>query len=147
MEESQYGNLLQLHGIKPTANRIIILRAIAVAKYPMSLKEIEEAIVTIDKSNISRTLALFRENHLVHDMEDGNGNVKYEVCFSHSEDSDDDEHVHFYCEGCRKIFCFEDTPIPQVQLPQGFEKNSINYMMKGLCPSCARKRALRSIKS
>ena len=75
MEESQYGNLLQLNGIKPTANRIIILRALAVAKYPMSLKEIEEAIVTIDKSNISRTLALFRENHLVHDMEDGNGNV------------------------------------------------------------------------
>ncbi len=43
--------------------RIIILRALAVAKYPMSLKEIEEAIVTIDKSNIS--IAIF---HIMYKM-------------------------------------------------------------------------------
>ena len=142
MEDTRYIQFLQRHGIKPTANRIMILRAIANEENPMSLKELEYMTITIDKSNISRTLALFRKHHIVHDLEDGQGNIKYEVCMSSSEE-DDDEHVHFYCEVCHKTFCLEDVPIPQVLVPKGFEINSINYMMKGLCPRCARGRALK----
>ena len=71
MEDTRYIRFLQRHGIKPTANRIMILRAIANEENPMSLKELEYMIITIDKSNISRTLALFRKHHIVHDLEDG----------------------------------------------------------------------------
>lgn len=108
------------------------------------MTELEEAIVTIDKSGISRSLAIFREHHLVHAIEDGDGNVKYELCMSHSHsnDDDDDMHVHFYCEHCHQTFCLYDTAIPHVQLPQGFVMNSINYMVKGICPSCARKQMI-----
>ena len=55
------------------------------------MTELEEAIVTIDKSGISRSLALFRKCHLVHAIEDGDGNVKYELCMSHSHSDDDDD--------------------------------------------------------
>ena len=139
MDETTCVKLLERHGIKPTSNRIVVIKALAAEEHPSSMTELEEAILTIDKSGISRSLALFREHHLVHAIEDGN--VKYELCMSHGSDYDDDDdmHVHFYCEHCHQTFCFYDTPIPHVLLPHGFVMNSINYMVKGLCPSCARK--------
>lgn len=129
-------SLLIAHSIKPTANRIVIAKALATIGRPVSMKELEAKIQTIDKSNVFRTLTLFREHHLVHAMEDGADNVLYELCFSHDDDEDEDVHVHFYCEHCHQTFCLADTPVPPVPLPRGFEQLSVNYMIKGLCPKC-----------
>lgn len=129
-------DLMQHHGVKPTANRILIAEALSDAGRPMSLTELETALGTVDKSVISRTLALFREQRLVHVLEDGSDGVRYELCHSHAEGEDDDAHVHFYCESCRKTFCLSDIPIPSVPLPQGYGEHSVNYMVKGLCPAC-----------
>ncbi|MBR5034641.1 MAG: hypothetical protein IKX71_04980 [Bacteroidales bacterium] len=54
-------DLMMHHGVKPTANRILIARALAGAGRPMSMAELEDVIGSVDKSVISRTLALFRE--------------------------------------------------------------------------------------
>lgn len=139
MDEQHTTQLLADHGIKPTANRIVIAKALAAEGRPVSMKELEASIQTIDKSNIFRTLTLFREHHLVHTMEDGSDTVRYELCFSHDKDEDEDLHVHFYCERCRRTFCLYDIPVPIVALPHGYEQTSVNYMVKGLCPKCRRK--------
>lgn len=142
MTEDETAKLLQAHGIKPTANRIVIAKALAADERPMTMAELENQIMTIDKSGIFRTLMLFKAHHLVHAFESGDGTVEYELCMSHGTDDDEDMHVHFYCESCHRTFCFYDTPIPSVDIPDGFEMDSVNYMIKGLCPDCARKRAL-----
>ena len=130
--------LLASHDIKPTANRIVVVRTLAAAERPMSLSELEYKILSIDKSGIFRTLTLFREHHLVHVIEDGGDGVRYELCYSHDgHHEDDDQHVHFFCERCQRTFCLTDTPIPPVALPNGYKALSINYMVKGLCPECA----------
>lgn len=133
--------LLREHGVKPTANRIVIVKELSVAERPMSLTELEYKILSIDKSGVFRTLALFREHHLVHVIEDGGDGVRYELCHSHDgHEHDDDQHVHFFCEVCHRTFCISDMPIPSVMLPEGYTLTSINYMAKGLCPECANKR-------
>lgn len=136
MDEKTTTTFLTEHGIKPTANRIVIAKALAAAGRAVSMKELEAAIHTIDKSNIFRTLTLFREHHLVHTLEDGSDTVRYELCFSHDESEDEDLHVHFYCERCRRTYCLYDVPIPDVALPHGYERTSVNYMVKGVCPKC-----------
>ncbi len=129
--------LLVAHDIKPTANRIVVAKALAAAERPMSLSELEYKILSIDKSSVFRVLTLFREHHLVHVIEDGGDGVRYELCHSHDGHAeDDDQHVHFYCERCHRTFCLHDTPIPTVSLPEGYRLTSINYMVKGLCPEC-----------
>lgn len=141
MDETTCVKLLERHGIKPTANRIVVVKALAADEHPASLSELEERIVTIDKSGVFRTLVIFREHHLVHQLEDGNGGVKYELCLSHGDsDDDDDMHVHFFCERCHRTFCFHGTPIPPVGLPNGYEPHTANYMIKGICPQCAKGR-------
>lgn len=139
MDVSKIEEILQGHGIKPTSNRIVVLRELTSAERPMSLTELEYKILSIDKSGIFRALSVFKEHHLVHVLEDGGDGVRYEFCRSHSDDSDDDLHAHFYCERCRQTFCLEDIAVPQVELPGGYEAVSVNYMIKGICPECARK--------
>jgi Fur family ferric uptake transcriptional regulator len=105
----------------------------------MSLSELEYKILSIDKSGVFRTLTLFREHNLVHVLEDGGDGVRYELCHSHDgHQEDDDQHVHFYCEHCHRTFCLHDTPIPAIKLPEGYVAQSINYMVKGVCPECIR---------
>ena len=58
--------LLAEHGVKLTANRILVARALSQAGRPLSLSELEDALETLDKSSIFRTLMTFKQAHLVH---------------------------------------------------------------------------------
>ena len=125
---------LEQHGVKPTPNRILIARALEEAGEPLSLLELEARLESVDRSNISRTLTLFRKAHLVHVLE---GEVmRYELCHSTHEDHDDDLHVHFYCVACHRTICLDDTPLPAVVLPQGYRPQGYSYLIKGVCPQC-----------
>lgn len=127
--------LFARHGVKPTANRLLIARALQEAGRPLSMTELETRLETIDKSNVFRTLTAFREAHLVHALEDAGDGVRYELCHSHSNE-DDDVHVHFYCTRCHRTYCLEDTPVPPVNVPEGYEAESVNYLVRGICPEC-----------
>lgn len=127
--------LFARHGVKLTANRLLIARALLEAGRPLSMTELETRLETIDKSNVFRTLTAFREAHLVHALEDAGDGVRYELCHSHSNE-DDDVHVHFYCTRCHRTYCLEDTPVPPVEVPEGYEAESVSYLVKGICPEC-----------
>jgi len=129
-------HLLEEHGVKATPNRLLVARALANAGRPLSLMELEAQLETIDKSAIFRTLGAFKDAHLVHVLEDSGEGVRYELCHSHHDGHDDDVHVHFYCTKCHRTFCLEDTPVPPVQVPEGYEVESVSYLLKGVCPEC-----------
>ena len=139
MNDSVLELLLDNHDIKPTANRFLVARTLHDAEQPLSLLELEAIIGTVDKSTILRTLNLFRENHLVHVIESGDGCVRYEICKSHHHDEDEDAHLHFFCEKCGQTICLSDKHIPQIELPDGYIAHSANFMIKGLCPKCGKK--------
>lgn len=136
MDKTAYIQLLEEHDIKPTANRIVVVEALASSMLPQSLADLERRIQTIDKSNIFRALTLFREQHLVHTIEGGNDGTRYELCHSHSLDHDDDQHPHFYCEVCQQTYCLDGVEVPHLNVPQGFKIRSVNYIIKGICPHC-----------
>jgi len=139
MEHIDVIDMMMHHGVKPTANRILLATVLAEATRPLSMAELGDVLDTVDKSVISRTLALFKDSHLVHVIEDGSESVRYELCHSHDDGEDDDVHVHFYRLQCRRTFCLHDTHIPSVLLPEGYSMDSVNYMVKGVCPECQAK--------
>lgn len=128
-------HLLEHHGVKVTANRLLIARALERAGRPLSLMELEQEIDSIDKSNIFRALVAFKEVHLVHVLE--GDPVRYELCHSHHADHDDDLHVHFYCTRCHRTYCMEETPIPPIRVPEGYVAEEASYLVRGICPACA----------
>lgn len=139
MPDNRIEQRLTHRGVKLTAMRLLVYEQLEQARQPLSLRELEDRMQTADRSTIFRTLALLQQHHLVHSIEDGSGVLKYEVCHGHDECTIDDQHTHFYCQRCHRTFCFHETRIPQVDLPEGFQMYSINYMVKGLCPNCASK--------
>lgn len=138
VKQEECVELLVSHGIRPTSNRIIVLRSLALSARPLTLAELEEKLLSVDKSGIFRALTLFREHHLVHTIEDGSGGLRYELCHGHGGEDDDDLHVHFFCEQCHRTFCLDGVSVPTVAVPPGFTVISSSHIVKGICPNCAK---------
>jgi len=129
---------LLARGIKPTAVRLLVFKAMV--KYPQafSLSDLEIEIGTVDKSTLYRTITLFHDHLLIHSIDDGSGSIKYSVCSEDCMCSIGELHVHFNCTRCQKTFCLESISIPSVKLPEKFLLESVNFVMKGLCSQCSR---------
>lgn len=134
---------LNHRGIKPTATRLLILHEMFRGDETVSMPQLEKLLPTVDKSTISRTLAIFLLHKLIHVVDDGSGSLKYNVCGDDCDCGVEDEHTHFYCEQCHRTFCLKRIHVPVVELPDGFELNSINYVIKGLCPECAERKHMQ----
>lgn len=136
MSTTECIEILKSHSVRPTANRIMIVKAIVHAGRPVSMSELETVLPTIDKSNIFRALSVFDKHNMLHRIEDGGDGIRYELCRSKDDCNDDDMHAHFYCEKCHKSFCLKYFHIPAPDVPDGYEVHSINYVLKGICPDC-----------
>ena len=130
---------LESKGIRPTANRILVMKTLMGEQNPQSLSNLERKMVSMDKSSIFRTLTLFLEHDVVHTFEDGRGVLCYELCEEKGACDHHDGHIHFYCESCQRSFCMEDIHIPSFELPEGFYPHSISFVIKGECPDCRKK--------
>lgn len=141
MNQKNIEELLTRHGVRSTANRILVASVIAEADHPVSQIEIETVLVTVDRSTISRSVGVFLEAGILHLVDDGSGMMKYEMCHAHKEndDDDDDEHLHFHCRKCGRTFCLQHILVPNVDLPEGFIREKSNFVLTGLCDSCSTK--------
>lgn len=129
---------LQARGIKPTAVRLLIFKAMIAYPQAFSLSDLEAELGTVDKSTLFRTIILFHDHLLIHSIDDGSGSMKYSVCSDQCMCAINDLHVHFNCTRCQRTFCLESVSIPEVKLPENFLLESVNFVMKGLCGQCSR---------
>ena len=102
MNSQEATDKLTRKGIKPTANRILVYKALLSHSAPMSLGDMEILMPSMDKSSIFRTLTLFLEHDVVHAFEDGRGILNYELCEEEGKCDHHDGHIHFYCETCQR---------------------------------------------
>ena len=136
MTYDDFENILIGKGIKPTANRILILKELMRNSHPVNLADLEIALAPMDKGSIFRVLQLFSEKEIIHVIEDGSRSLKYEVCHAKHHHTATDQHPHFYCEKCGALYCLDNISLPDIELPPDFQIKSINMMIKGICPKC-----------
>ena len=133
-----YLEILNKREIKPTAIRLLVLKAMMEFERAFSLLDLESYLDSVDKSTVSRTINLFLDHQLIHCIDDGSGSLKYSVCGEDCSCSIEELHAHFYCLKCHKTFCLRNIPVPTVQLPRNFTLESINYVLKGCCEDCSK---------
>lgn len=130
-------SMLTEHSVKPSPIRILVLKEIAAAKNPVSSLDLEHRLITVDRSSITRALSTFVNASLVHAIDDGSGSTKYELCTGgDGVHGDTDLHPHFHCIRCGETYCLTESEIPPVSLPEGFQKITANYVIKGICKKC-----------
>ncbi len=132
-------DMMRRAGVKISAGRLLILRALACARRPVAAQDIEHTLQTVDRSSITRALTLFASHHLIHIVDDGTGAAKYELCARTTPHRDTDLHPHFHCTECGTTYCLEQNEMPVVHLPVGFHPVTANYVIKGICADCSNK--------
>jgi len=122
--------------IKPTAMRQLVLKVLTDQKTAISLPELEQKFEKADKVTLYRTLKTFKESKLIHTIDDGTGSLKYALCQDACECHPEDLHVHFHCTKCGQTYCLNDIPVPTINLPVGFDLESVNMVVQGICANC-----------
>ncbi len=139
MINTEIENILKKKGVKPTSNRLLVMKELLKATHPLSLANLESSLgYSMDKASIFRVLELFSEKNVVNVIEDGSRSFKYEL-YNEGAQTAFDQHVHFYCEKCKEISCFESVLVPLISIPDGYSPRSVNYVIKGLCPKCSKR--------
>ena len=130
--------ILEVNNVKPTAMRLLVLQFLLNKKVAVSLTNIEEYFDNSDRTTLYRTLKTFVKNGVAHQIDDGTGIKKYAVCEENCNcEMDTDLHLHFHCTNCNETVCLTEHKIPHINLPEGFEAENVNLVVKGVCDKCS----------
>ncbi|MCF8449884.1 MAG: transcriptional repressor [Taibaiella sp.] len=130
--------LIREKGLKATPVRLKVLEELSNTQQALSHTELEATFNKVDRITLYRTLNDFEESGIVHKIIGPDGITRFASCkhdcpdVTHTED-----HVHFNCSRCHKMFCLEHTHTPAIKLPSGFAATGINTLVHGICSNCA----------
>jgi len=139
--EKKVRHLLRQNDLKVTKVRLLVLKILLQNGTAMSHAEISKLLGegNIDKVTLYRTLNSFVEKGLAHKVATEDRNWLYAVYEENHETHASDEHAHFVCDECEKIYCFPVDYTP-VQITnnnkQGFKIRSREIRLHGVCPIC-----------
>jgi Fur family peroxide stress response transcriptional regulator len=127
------------HNLNITPQRTVIYKELIKSKnHPDSediFRKIKKVFPEISLDTVYRTLSKFAEIGLVHLVE-GYGEAK-------RYDPDINNHHHFRCRKCNRIYDFRDESYNNLKIPKAFRKNfvvaNVKIILEGVCDKCAKK--------
>ena len=97
---------------------------------------------TEDRTTIYRTIKLFQEEGIVHQIDDGKAIAKYAI----SNEKNLDLHLHFHCTHCGNTLCLPDKVKPD-SLSEKYEIKDVNLVLKGKKKKCKKKKKKKKKKN
>lgn len=137
MEDVQ--QLLKNSRLSVTETRTAILKLFLQSTGALSHAAIEKATkAQFDRVTIYRTLQSFLEKGIIHTIPTDDNSIQYALCKgSCSEGHHHDNHVHFICKECGMTFCLDHVEVPTIHLPEGFDGQDFEVIVKGKCEKCS----------
>lgn len=135
--------ILEKFGLKKTNVRRTVLNTFLGASYALSQPAIEEALDHIEnRVTIYRVIKDLETAGIIHRVVHLNGTVLYALCSDCSvHEHHHDEHIHFTCKYCDRIFCLDHFTMPAIRHPEGFSIETIYLNATGVCKECSQKTA------
>ncbi|KAA8485259.1 Fur family ferric uptake transcriptional regulator [Arcticibacter tournemirensis] len=137
--DRKFDQLLEKHNLKKTTPRYSVLGILSSREMATSQPDLEEVLgKEIDRVTLYRILKTFEEKGIIHKIIDLNGTANYALCQSECKEHEHhDEHLHFNCTVCGKLFCLNGTHLPPINLPAGFKAKSVSLIVSGVCDKCS----------
>ncbi len=131
--------ILREHQLKATGGRLSVLNIIAERGAAISQPVLEKMMGNeVDRVTLYRILRVFEEKGILHKIIDLNGTANYAMCSSScNEHEHHDEHFHFNCTKCQKVYCLNDLHVPAVKMPPGFKAEKVDLSITGICKHCS----------
>ena len=136
--------ILTNHGIRPTQMRSKIYKYLKRKTYAVSLNEMQKVFInknikTANKTTFYRAIKLFEKKSMVHQIDDGTAFAKYALSDENTNVKlSTGLHMHFHCTDCKKTICLPNK-ISEESLPNQYEVNDVNLVLKGICKNCSKK--------
>jgi len=132
--------ILRQNQLKNTKQRVRVLEEIASDSAAISQPELEKKLgKEIDRVTLYRILNIYEDKGILHRIIDINGTANYAICSSAcTAHHHHDEHVHFNCTNCSKIYCLA-VSVPPINIPSGFKTEAMNFIAYGICDKCSSK--------
>lgn len=125
-------------GLKATPARLDVFHELGLNQLAYSHADLEATFSDMDRVTLYRVLKDFEDAGLVHKIIDLQGVTRFALCrHSCPDEHHTDDHVHFSCQSCHRMFCFEQVHAPQVNVPKGFKIKGLHTLIYGLCKSCS----------
>ncbi|WP_421943673.1 Fur family transcriptional regulator [Pedobacter sp.] len=137
----RFENLLIKNGLKRTGPRLQVLDILSSRDSATSQPYLEQVMgKVVDRVTLYRVLKAFEEKGIIHKVLDNHGTANYAICSEGcSAHEHHDEHVHFNCNNCQKVYCLDSIKIPAFNVPKGFKVENLNLIASGICASCSEK--------
>lgn len=138
---ARFEELLVKNGLKRTGARLQVLEILSGRDSATSQPYLEQVMgKVVDRVTLYRVLQAFEEKGIIHKVLDSHGTANYAICSDGCDaHQHHDEHVHFDCDNCHKIYCLESVKIPVPKVPSGFKVQHLNLIATGICSACADK--------
>jgi Fur family ferric uptake transcriptional regulator len=130
-------HLLKNKGISKTKFRLEVLNIFDSYAYAISQDVIESHLTDFDRITLYRTLKLFIEQGILHEIALPNQENKYALCEENCENQSahSHDHIHFNCTKCQKVFCIDIPEQPMITL-ENYQVDEIELHVKGTCKDC-----------
>ena len=136
--EEQIDFILKRNQLSVTGSRKKILELFLGSKGALAHGDIEKKTgEKFDRVTVYRTLQVFLEKGIIHNIPTSDNSVRYALCKSDcTEGHHHDNHVHFVCVNCGDTICLADVLVPEVKLPVGFKPKESQMVVEGICKDC-----------
>ena len=129
-------NLLQSSGVKPSVQRLSVLRYVMEEMNHPSVDKIYHSLLpqipTLSKTTVYNTLKQLTEKGVISALNIDTSEIKYDFI--------EHNHAHFICTNCGQIYDIElDSDIYQMQSVAGHQVFNTQISFKGICNSCKQK--------
>ena len=128
--------LLRQHGVRVTAQRLAILRAVSSRPHATAdvlTDDVRAVIGSISRQAVYGTLGVLVDKNLVRRIQPAGSAARY-------EDRVGDNHHHLICRGCGTMFDIDcavgAAPCLTADDAHGFEIDEAEVIYWGHCPSC-----------
>ncbi len=130
-----FASILETAGLKPTANRILIMQTIAKGDSPMAAAEIYEHIsktAPINRVTVYRILELLVSKKVLEKISSGERAFRYGLAGK--------PHPHFYCRRCGNLECLPagrlGLDVSKLREACDGRVEKIEIRLEGLCRKC-----------
>jgi len=130
--------ILEQYGLKKTNVRKLVLEVFLSVNHALSQPAVEETLGFVEnRVTIYRVIKDMEAAGIIHRVVHLNGTVLFALCSDCSvHKHSHDQHVHFTCTNCDKIYCLDHFQLPDIEHPKGFQIETIYLNATGLCQNC-----------
>jgi Fur family ferric uptake transcriptional regulator len=135
----QAESLIRATGARLTRPRAVVLEFLLKQDKSLTHHEIQDALSeeALDPVTLYRVLEWLTENELIHRIAAADQVWRFRAGAGHHGH----QHAHFQCTRCEEVTCFTEVPLPRkMKLPDGFQSEEVDFLIKGTCPHCAKTR-------